>query len=66
MPLIAGRRSSIGPVANHRSKDVALYRQGEINAIVNREPKSHAAFFAAEHGPSVCGIAFRVKDAHQA
>ncbi len=53
-------------VANHRSKDVALYRQGEINAIVNREPKSHAAYFAAEHGPSVCGMAFRVKDSHQA
>ena len=53
-------------VANHRSKDVALYRQGEINAVVNREPKSHAAYFAAEHGPSVCGMAFRVKDAHQA
>ena len=53
-------------VANHRSKDVALYRQGEINAIVNREPGSHAAFFAAEHGPSVCGMAFRVEDSHQA
>ncbi len=53
-------------VANHRSKDVALYRQGEINAIVNREPNSHAAYFAAEHGPSVCGMAFRVRDSHQA
>ena len=53
-------------VADHRSKDVALYRQGEINAIVNREPKSHAAYFAAEHGPSVCGMAFRVRDSHQA
>ncbi len=53
-------------VANHRSKDVALYRQGEINAIVNREAKSHAAYFAAEHGPSVCGMAFRVKDSHHA
>ncbi|SDL48960.1 4-hydroxyphenylpyruvate dioxygenase [Pseudomonas indica] len=53
-------------VANHRSKDVALYRQGEINAIVNRERKSHAAYFAAEHGPSVCGMAFRVKDAQKA
>ncbi|MCF7203617.1 4-hydroxyphenylpyruvate dioxygenase [Pseudomonas oligotrophica] len=53
-------------VANHRSKDVALYRQGEINAIVNREPKSHAAYFAAEHGPSVCGMGFRVRDSHQA
>jgi 4-hydroxyphenylpyruvate dioxygenase len=53
-------------VAQHRSKDVDLYRQGEINFIVNREPKSHAAYFAAEHGPSACGLAFRVKDAHQA
>ncbi|MDO4997776.1 MAG: 4-hydroxyphenylpyruvate dioxygenase [Neisseria sp.] len=51
-------------VAKHRSKDVVLYRQGDINFIVNREPKSHAAYFAAEHGPSACGMAFRVKDAH--
>jgi 4-hydroxyphenylpyruvate dioxygenase len=53
-------------VARHRSKDVVLYRQGEINFIVNREPKSHAGYFAAEHGPSVCGLAFRVKDSHKA
>ncbi|MDD2546850.1 MAG: 4-hydroxyphenylpyruvate dioxygenase [Burkholderiaceae bacterium] len=53
-------------VARHRSKDVLLFRQGEINFIVNREPKSLAGYFAAEHGPSVCGLAFRVRDAHQA
>jgi len=53
-------------VARHRSKDVVLYRQGEINFIVNREPKSVAGYFAAEHGPSACGMAFRVKDAHLA
>ncbi|MDB5747800.1 MAG: hppD [Massilia sp.] len=53
-------------VAVHRSKDVVLYRQGEINFIVNNEPKSYAAYFAAEHGPSACGMAFRVKDAHKA
>jgi len=53
-------------VAKHRSKDVALYRQGEINFIINNEPKSHAAYFAAEHGPSACGMAFRVKDSHAA
>jgi len=53
-------------VAVHRSKDVTLYRQGDINFIVNNEPKSHAAYFAAEHGPSACGMAFRVKDAHKA
>jgi 4-hydroxyphenylpyruvate dioxygenase len=53
-------------VARHRSKDVSLYRQGDINFIVNREPNSPAAFFAAEHGPSACGMAFRVRDSHQA
>jgi 4-hydroxyphenylpyruvate dioxygenase len=53
-------------VAKHRSKDVLLYRQGDINFIVNREPKSVAAYFASEHGPSACGLAFRVKDAHKA
>jgi 4-hydroxyphenylpyruvate dioxygenase len=53
-------------VADHRSKDVALYRQGDINFIVNREPKSVASYFAAEHGPSACGMAFRVRDSHKA
>ncbi len=53
-------------VATHRSKNVVLYRQGEINFIVNNEPHSAAAYFAAEHGPSACGMAFRVKDSHQA
>jgi len=53
-------------VAQHRSKDVALYRQGEINFIVNNEPASVASYFAAEHGPSACGLAFRVRDSHKA
>ena len=53
-------------VARHRSKDVVLYRQGNINFIINNEPGSIAAYFAAEHGPSACGMAFRVKDAHKA
>ncbi len=53
-------------VAHHRSKDVTLFRQGDINFIVNREPESHAYYFAQEHGPSACGMAFRVRDAHRA
>ena len=53
-------------VAKHRSKDVTLYRQGGINFILNNEPGSPAAFFAQEHGPCACGMAFRVKDAHHA
>ncbi len=53
-------------VAVHRSKNVVLYRQGGINFIINHEPRSAAAYFAAEHGPSACGMAFRVANAHQA
>src|SRR5262245_27907212 len=53
-------------VAIHRSKDVSLYRQGEINFIINSEPASAASYFAAEHGPSACGMAFRVKNAPHA
>ena len=53
-------------VAHHRSKNVVLFRQGDINFIVNREAKSPAGFFAAEHGPCACGMAFRVEDSHQA
>src|SRR5262245_8134589 len=53
-------------VGRHRSKDVLLYRQGHINFIVNREPRSLAGYFAAEHGASACAMAFRVRDSHQA
>ena len=53
-------------VAKHRSKDVVLYRQGGINFIINKEPTSVAGYFAAEHGPSACGMAFRVRDSHKA
>ncbi|WP_119679619.1 4-hydroxyphenylpyruvate dioxygenase [Indioceanicola profundi] len=53
-------------VARHRSKDVSLYRQGDINFIVNAEKDSLAQRFAREHGPSACAMAFRVKDAAKA
>src|SRR5689334_8122798 len=54
------------PIAKHRSKNVLLYRQGEINFVVNAEPGSFAQAFARVHGPSICAIAFRVRDAAQA
>lgn len=54
------------PVARHRSKKVTLYRQGDVNFVVNAEPDSFAQAFAAEHGPCACAMAFRVVDARQA
>ncbi|GAA6141346.1 4-hydroxyphenylpyruvate dioxygenase [Hydrogenophaga sp. 5NK40-0174] len=59
-------RMGFVPVARHRHKDVTLYRQGEINFIINAEPDSFAQRFARQHGPSVCAIAFRVQDAKAA
>ncbi len=53
-------------IAEHRSKDVHLWRQGGINLIINYEPKSAAWYFAREHGPSACGMAFRVRDTAKA
>lgn len=51
-------------VAEHRSKNVYLWRQGDINFVINYEPKSVAYYQAEEHGPCACGLAFRVKDSH--
>ncbi|WP_027015200.1 4-hydroxyphenylpyruvate dioxygenase [Comamonas composti] len=59
-------RMGFQAVARHRRKNVTLYRQGEINFIINAEPDSFAQRFARLHGPSVCAIAFRVQDAKYA
>ncbi|HEV2549668.1 MAG TPA: 4-hydroxyphenylpyruvate dioxygenase [Stellaceae bacterium] len=59
-------RMGFRAVARHRSKAVTLYRQGDVNFIVNAEPESFAQAFARLHGPSVCAIAFRVRDAAKA
>jgi len=53
-------------VARHRSKNVTLHRQGDINFIINAEPDSFGQRFAQAHGPSACAMAFRVRDAAQA
>jgi 4-hydroxyphenylpyruvate dioxygenase len=53
-------------VARHRSKNVTLYRQGGVNFVLNAEPESFAQAFARIHGPSVCAMAFRVRDAASA
>ncbi|NNU16078.1 4-hydroxyphenylpyruvate dioxygenase [Parvularcula sp. ZS-1/3] len=53
-------------VAKHRTKDVHVWRQGDINLIANYEPRSAAWFFAREHGAAACGMGFRVRDARKA
>jgi 4-hydroxyphenylpyruvate dioxygenase len=53
-------------IARHRSKNVVLYRQGDINFVINHERHSFAHAFARVHGPSVCAFAIRVRDAQAA
>ncbi len=53
-------------VAKHRSKDVTLFRQGDINFLVNGTPYTHFQQFAVAHGPSACAMGWRVRDAVKA
>jgi 4-hydroxyphenylpyruvate dioxygenase len=53
-------------IAKHKSKKVWLWRQGDINFILNAEESSHAEGFYNAHGPSANAMAFRVKDAEKA
>ncbi|NPU12024.1 4-hydroxyphenylpyruvate dioxygenase [Bradyrhizobium sp. 83002] len=54
------------PVARHKTKAITLYRQGDINYLVNEEPGSHGHDFVAAHGPCAPSMAFRVVDAKKA
>jgi 4-hydroxyphenylpyruvate dioxygenase len=56
-------RIGFARVARHRSKQVVLYRQGGIHFVINAEPGSFGQSFARVHGPSICAIALRVRDA---
>src|SRR3546814_16054068 len=49
-------------VARHRSKNVTLYRQGDVHFILNAERECFPPAFTLLHGPSVCAIASRVHD----
>src|SRR4051812_17108463 len=51
-------RMGFSAVARHRSKQVALWRQGQVNFILNAEPASFAQAFQRVHGPSACAWHF--------
>jgi 4-hydroxyphenylpyruvate dioxygenase len=48
---------------SHRTKHVALWRQGAVNIVINQDRQGHAARIFAEHGPCVCDMGLRVSDA---
>jgi 4-hydroxyphenylpyruvate dioxygenase len=67
-PRLAQTFETMGFVqaGKHRSKDVTLFRQGDVNLILNAEKESFSHSYFLVHGPSVCALAFRVDDAQRA
>lgn len=53
-------------IGQHKRKQVTLYRQHQVNFIINNEPGTFAAKFAKQHGPSICATGWRVKSAARA
>jgi 4-hydroxyphenylpyruvate dioxygenase len=53
-------------LANHRSKNVRRYAQGDINFLLNMDAAGQVADFRAKHGASANAMAFRVRDARLA
>jgi 4-hydroxyphenylpyruvate dioxygenase len=54
------------PVARHKTRKITVYRQGDINYLVNEQPGTHGFDFVSKHGPCAPSMAFRVVDAKQA
>lgn len=50
-------------MATHKTQRIELYRQGDINFLINNEPDSFAEKFGQMHGPSICSMGWRVKNA---
>ena len=59
-------RMGFKKVSQAKGKNIELFRQGNINFILNMEPGTFAKKFVEAHGPSICSTAFVVKDADQA
>ncbi|HEX7340366.1 MAG TPA: 4-hydroxyphenylpyruvate dioxygenase [Rhodanobacteraceae bacterium] len=59
------KRMGFAPVLKHKTRAITVYRQGLVNFLVNEDPDSFAADFAAKHGPSACGFAINFRKAAQ-
>ena len=53
------RRMGFTAVLRHKNRAITVYRQGGVNFLVNEDPDSFAADFAAQHGPCASGFAIR-------
>ncbi|MDE2452198.1 MAG: 4-hydroxyphenylpyruvate dioxygenase [Burkholderiales bacterium] len=54
------------PIARHRSREVLLYRQGDMNIVVNAHPGVVRGGKLPDEHPRIAAIALRVRDARAA
>ncbi|MFN3954147.1 MAG: 4-hydroxyphenylpyruvate dioxygenase [Pararhodobacter sp.] len=59
-------RMGYAHVANHKSKAIELWQQGDITYVLNDEPGSHARRFVEDHGPCAPSMCWRVVDRQKA
>src|SRR5690349_18118354 len=50
------RKLGFVQVARYKTRPISTYRQGDCTFLINEDPDSFAARFAAQHGPSACGF----------
>ncbi len=54
------------PIARHRSREVLLYRQGDMNIIVNAHAGGQDRSSPPSETPAIAAVALRVRDAAEA
>ncbi len=60
------RRLGFSAIKKHKHKDIILYRQGQIDFILNKEHHSFAEKFTEQHGPCANGFSIVFDDAEAA
>lgn len=50
----------------HNSMDIDYYNQNDIHFLLNKTKGSHADVFSKHHGPSICSMGWRVRNAKEA
>jgi 4-hydroxyphenylpyruvate dioxygenase len=57
------REFGFSKLMRSQNRQVDYYNQNDIHFFLNREPDSHAARFGQLHGPAICSMGWRVKNA---
>lgn len=60
------RKMGFVHVADHKSKQIELWQQGDVSYLLTNEPNSHARNFVDQHGPCAASMAWRCTNAQHA